>query len=170
MILEEHHSPDYLNIGMDTSLAPSDYSSGNSLAVKELSVTDKTNEEIPLQQEAERQLHQTSQYTTDFLANFPFYLYRFITQNRRAIINTLLALALFITLRLVFAVLDVLDDIPLLSPLLQLVGLGYSLWFANRYLLKAESRRELLQRIQGVTRGLATPSSGLLQADPEFQG
>jgi hypothetical protein len=154
---------------MDTSFAPSNYSSGNSLAMTKLSTTDSTIE-IPLQQEAERQLHQISQHTTDFLANLPFYLYRFMSQNRRAIINTLLALALFITLRLIFAVLDVLDDVPLLTPLLQLVGLGYSLWFMNRYLLKAESRRELLQRIQGVTQDLATPPPGLLQTDPEFQG
>lgn len=136
----------------------------------DLSTTDNLNTEVPLQQEAERQLHQISQHTTDFLANFPFYLYRFISQNRRAIINTLLALVLFIALRLTFAVLDVLDDVPLLSPLLQLVGLGYSLWFVNRYLLKAQSRRELLQRIQGVTKDLTAPSAGLLQADAEFQG
>jgi hypothetical protein len=170
MILEEHHFPKCLSVGMDTSFAPSDYSSGSSLAVTELSVTNRANTEIPLQQEAERQLHQTSQHTSDFLANFPFYLYHFISQNRRAMINTLLALALFITLRLIFAVLDVLDDVPLLSPLLQLVGLGYSLWFMNRHLLKAESRRELLQRIQGVTRDLATTPSGLRQEGPEFQG
>ncbi|MBV9385221.1 MAG: CAAD domain-containing protein [Chroococcidiopsidaceae cyanobacterium CP_BM_ER_R8_30] len=60
-----------------------------------------------------------------------------------------LILAAFITLRVVLAVIDVLNDIPLLAPALKLIGIGYSFWFTNRYLLRASTRQELSQLIQG---------------------
>jgi hypothetical protein len=31
-----------------------------------------------------------------------------------------------------------------------LIGIGYSAWFVNRYLLKASNRQELAQEIQGL--------------------
>ncbi len=34
------------------------------------------------------------------------------------------------------------------KPTLNLVGIGYSTWFVNRYLLKASTRQELFQLIQ----------------------
>jgi CAAD domains of cyanobacterial aminoacyl-tRNA synthetase len=155
---------------MDTSFALSENSSENSLVMTEPSVTDNTKAEIPFQRETVQQWDQMGQHTADALANFPFYLSRFFSHNRRAILNTLIALVSIIALKVILAVLDALDDIPLLSPLLQLVGLGYSLWFVNRYLLKAQSRQDLLQQIQGVTKDLSAPPPALLQPDAEFQG
>jgi hypothetical protein len=50
-----------------------------------------------------------------------------------------------VTIYITLAVLDAIDDIPLLSPVLKLVGMGYSAWFVYRYLWKAENRQELWQ-------------------------
>jgi len=55
-----------------------------------------------------------------------------------------------ITVKVVLAVLDALNDIPLLTPTFELVGIAYSVWFVNRYLLKASSRQELAEEIQSL--------------------
>jgi hypothetical protein len=52
--------------------------------------------------------------------------------------------------KVTLAVLDAIDDIPLLAPILQLVGIVYSGWFVWRYLLKDENRRELLAEIDAL--------------------
>ena len=55
-----------------------------------------------------------------------------------------LILLSIVTVKIIVAVLGAVDDIPLLAPLMEMVGLGYSGWFVWRYLLKASNRKELL--------------------------
>jgi len=40
-----------------------------------------------------------------------------------------------------------LNDIPLVAPTFELIGIGYSAWFVYRYLLKASTRQELTNEI-----------------------
>ncbi|MEH1819667.1 MAG: CAAD domain-containing protein [Nostoc sp.] len=51
-------------------------------------------------------------------------------------------------LRIFLAVLKAINDIPLVSPFLELIGLGYTIWFAFRYLLKDSTRQELAVEIR----------------------
>ncbi len=53
-----------------------------------------------------------------------------------------------ISVKLMLALLNALNDIPLLSVLLELIGLGYGIWFIYRYLLTAATRQELSGEIQ----------------------
>jgi valyl-tRNA synthetase len=53
-------------------------------------------------------------------------------------------------LKIASGVLDGMADIPLLPGLFKLIGFGYSLWFGNRYLLRATDRRELATKIEAV--------------------
>jgi hypothetical protein len=53
-----------------------------------------------------------------------------------------------IGVKLMLALLNALNDIPLLSVLLELIGLGYGIWFIYRYLLTAATRQELSGEIQ----------------------
>lgn len=85
-----------------------------------------------------------------WLARLPDYLGRLFNQYKQAIINVVLILAAAIALRVVLAVMDALNNIPLLAPTLELVGIGYCAWFVSRYLLRASTRQELFQKIQGV--------------------
>ena len=48
-----------------------------------------------------------------------------------------------VTVKLAFAILDAINDIPLLAPLFELVGIGYTGWFVYRYMLKESTRQEL---------------------------
>ena len=48
------------------------------------------------------------------------------------------------------SVLDAINHIPLLSPILELVGVGYSVWFVSRYLLKESTRAELVSEFDSL--------------------
>ena len=76
------------------------------------------------------------------------YLGSFFNTYKQLVIGVVLFLAAVVTLRIVLAAMDALNDIPLLAPTFKLVGIGYSVWFVNRYLLKTSTRQELIQRLQ----------------------
>lgn len=42
------------------------------------------------------------------------------------------------------------ESLPLIPKLLELVGTGYTAWFSYRYLLKTESRKELIADIDAI--------------------
>jgi hypothetical protein len=81
----------------------------------------------------------------DILAKIPNYIGNFFSDYRQPLVTLLLIASGLVTIYITLAVLDAIDDIPLLSPVLKLVGLGYTAWFVYRYLWKAENRQELWQ-------------------------
>ncbi len=87
---------------------------------------------------------------SEFLAQLPDYIGKFFNEYKQPIITVGLILAAIITVKVVLAVLDALNDIPLLAPTFELVGIGYSIWFVNRYLLQASKRQELSQELQSL--------------------
>jgi valyl-tRNA synthetase len=58
----------------------------------------------------------------------------------------LVILGALVVLRMVSAIASVIDGIPLLAPLYELVGFGYSCWFIYRYLLWSSGRSDLSTR------------------------
>ncbi|MGP1374979.1 MAG: CAAD domain-containing protein [Almyronema sp.] len=79
------------------------------------------------------------------LADLPEYVTDFFKEYRRPITTIGLIFAALISVKLMLAVLSAINDIPLLSPLFELIGLGYVAWFIYRYLLKASNRQELIE-------------------------
>ncbi|GAP95625.1 CAAD domain-containing protein [Leptolyngbya sp. NIES-2104] len=57
-------------------------------------------------------------------------------------------LAALFALNIVFGIIGFVTHLPIVSGLLELVGLGYTVWFVNRYLLKSETRQELSQTME----------------------
>jgi len=49
-----------------------------------------------------------------------------------------------------FKILKEFDDIPLVSPILELIGIGYTGWFLLRYASSAESRQALQKQLQSL--------------------
>ena len=84
----------------------------------------------------------------EVLAEFPAYVSGFFEEYQKPIITILLIIAAIISVRVLFAVIDALNDIPLLAPTFELIGMGYSAWFIYRYLLRASNRQELSQEFQ----------------------
>jgi hypothetical protein len=83
-----------------------------------------------------------------FLSQLPEIIGNFWESYKQPITSLGLIFAAIITVKVVFAVIDALNDIPLLAPTFELVGIAYSAWFVNRYLLQSSRRQELAQEIE----------------------
>ena len=97
-----------------------------------------------------QQWQRIGEQVSDFLAQLPDYIGQFFNTYKQPLISVGLILAAIITVKVVLAVLDALNDIPLLTPTFELIGIGYSVWFVNRYLLKSSNRQELASEIEGL--------------------
>jgi hypothetical protein len=74
----------------------------------------------------------------------------FIDKNQKLLLNLLYAFLAIVAVKLTLAILAAINDIPLLAPMFELVGLGYTGWFVYRYLLTKSSRQELVQEFEAL--------------------
>lgn len=86
----------------------------------------------------------------DVLAKIPDYIGQFFSDYRQPLITVGLFVLGIVTVKITLAVLDAIDDVPLLAPVLEIVGIGYTAWFVWRYLWRAENRRELLAEFEAI--------------------
>lgn len=86
----------------------------------------------------------------DVLAKVPDYVSQFFSEYKQPLTTLGLILLAIISVKIIVAVLGAIDDIPLLAPLLQMVGLGYTAWFVWRYLWKASNRKELMAEFDAI--------------------
>ncbi len=86
----------------------------------------------------------------DLLANLPDHLGDFFTNYRQPIVTAGLFFGAFVGVKLTFSLLAALNEIPLVQPGLELIGLTYSSWFIYRYIIKADNRQELSSKYNGV--------------------
>jgi valyl-tRNA synthetase len=84
------------------------------------------------------------------LAQLPARVAQFFGNYQRPLVVAGLVVVAFIILYLAVAIASAVDETPVVSSLLELVGLGYALWFGNRYLLRAKNRKELNGKIQSL--------------------
>ncbi|OKH16119.1 hypothetical protein NIES592_00080 [Fischerella major NIES-592] len=84
---------------------------------------------------------------SSFLATLPEYLGSFFNKYRQPLVTIGLIVGAIVAVKVVLAILDALNDIPLVAPTFELIGIGYSAWFVYRYLLKASTRQELTNEI-----------------------
>ena len=94
------------------------------------------------------QLQQIKKQVISILSELPAYVSNFFQEYQKALITIGLIAAGGITIKVTLAVLDSLNDIPLLSTTFELVGMGYTGWFVYRYLLRASNRQELSAEIE----------------------
>lgn len=84
------------------------------------------------------------------LGEAPDYLGEIFREYQRPLTVIGLVLGALIAVKMTFAILGAINDIPVLAPALELIGLIYSGWFVYRYLLKAETRRELVDTLNST--------------------
>ncbi|MGC8452443.1 MAG: CAAD domain-containing protein [Cylindrospermopsis raciborskii] len=87
------------------------------------------------------------QEVSNFLGTLPEYLVGLFDKYKQPILTLGLIVTAGVTVKVILAVLDSLNDIPLVAPTFELIGIGYSGWFVYRYLLKASTREELTSEI-----------------------
>ncbi|MFN6485816.1 MULTISPECIES: CAAD domain-containing protein [unclassified Nostoc] len=100
---------------------------------------------LPPASENEEQWQKIGRQISIFLAKIPEYIGRFYQEYKLLIISFALLVITVTALRIFLAVINAINDIPLVSPFLQLIGLGYTIWFTSRYLLKDSTRQELAE-------------------------
>ena len=83
-----------------------------------------------------------------FLSQLSENLGGFFGENQQLLINLGLIFGAIIAFRVSLAVISAINEIPLVAPTFELVGIGYCIWFISRYLLNTSSRQELGQKIQ----------------------
>lgn len=105
--------------------------------------TDDLGQVTPFSSPDNEQWSRVVDKTTAFLADLPDYLTDFFGQYKRPIVTVGLVFGSVIAVKLTLAILNSINEIPLLSPTFELIGLGYSAWFIYRYLLRASNRKEL---------------------------
>ncbi|QNP30470.1 CAAD domain-containing protein [Cylindrospermopsis curvispora] len=87
------------------------------------------------------------QEVSNFLGTLPEYLVGLFDKYKQPLLTLGLIVTAGVTVKVILAVLDSLNDIPLVAPTFELIGIGYSGWFVYRYLLKASTREELTSEI-----------------------
>ncbi|NJN31371.1 MAG: hypothetical protein HC824_13800 [Synechococcales cyanobacterium RM1_1_8] len=75
-------------------------------------------------------------------------------EYRQPILVTGLVIGGLVTLKVALAVLSAINEIPLMAPAFEMVGIGYSAWFLYRYVLKASTREELSKNFKEVRRDI----------------
>lgn len=84
------------------------------------------------------------------LSELPDYVSNFFADYQKPIVTVGLIVAGGITIKVTLGVLNVLNDVPLVAPFFELVGIGYTAWFVYRYMLKNSTRQELLAEIESL--------------------
>ncbi|NER79002.1 MAG: hypothetical protein F6K42_05365 [Leptolyngbya sp. SIO1D8] len=84
------------------------------------------------------------------LANLPDYVTDFFREYKRPLLTVGLVLSAFVSVKLLLAILSAVNEVPLLAPTFELIGLGYTGWFLYRFLLKDANRQELTENIKSV--------------------
>ncbi|WP_371416820.1 CAAD domain-containing protein [Dolichospermum sp. UHCC 0259] len=102
--------------------------------------------QLPAAKESESQWQQIIRQIVEFLNRLPDYVGSVFNNNKKGLTTVVLILSAFVTVKVAIALLDAVNDFPLLQPILELIGLFYSIWFTFRYLIKYETRQELAQK------------------------
>ncbi len=117
---------------------------------KETMHTDSLGTSEPGKTEMNQQLQQVWDRVSAVLANLPDYVTDFFKEYKRPLITVGLILTAFISVKLLLAMLNAINEVPLLSPTFELIGLGYTAWFVYRFLLKDANRQELAENFTAL--------------------
>lgn len=87
---------------------------------------------------------------SEFVKKLPDDLRKFLSNYQQQLLFLALLFSSFVAVRITLAVLDAINGVPLLAPMLELVGLGYTSWFVYRYLWRASTRSELVAEFDSL--------------------
>ncbi|NET41280.1 CAAD domain-containing protein [Okeania sp. SIO2B3] len=99
-------------------------------------------------EETSDQFQDIKNQVLEILSELPAIVSGFFGQYQKPIVTLGLILGVIVTLKVMLAVIESLNDIPLLAPTFELIGIIYSGWFIYRYLLRASNRQELSVELQ----------------------
>ncbi|MEG5058284.1 isoleucine--tRNA ligase [Microcoleus sp. A2-C5] len=86
--------------------------------------------------------------SAQFLTDLPEYMGNFFTEYQKAIVTLGLLGSVLLTGRITMAVLDTINQVPMLGELFEVIGFLFTLWFVFRNLLFAENRQEIAAQVE----------------------
>ncbi len=92
---------------------------------------------------------------SEFLEKLPENIVSFYNEYRLPVVSFAVLVAAMTALRILLAITNALNDIPLVAPFFELIGFGYVTWFVFRYFFKASTRQELAGEIDMVKKQIA---------------
>ncbi|MEG4233135.1 glutamate--tRNA ligase [Microcoleus sp. Pol11C3] len=105
---------------------------------------------VIITEEPPSQTQQIKEQILSILSEFPAYIGSFYEQYKSPLTVIGVIVASIISLKVLLGIVDELNDIPLLAPTFELIGIGYTGWFVYRYLLRSSNRQQLGQEIQAL--------------------
>jgi uncharacterized membrane protein len=107
------------------------------------------------QNEQSRLAWERDRATMNDFFNNPFkYVNAYWQQYKPIVTGLLISMIAVIAINFAFSLIGFIVRIPLLGSLLQVIGFCYSVWFVKRYLVTAETRQELSEKIDQVKQGI----------------
>jgi hypothetical protein len=88
--------------------------------------------------------------SADIVTEVPAYVGQIYGEYKTAINYVGLFLGVLVGAKLTLAVLSAVNEIPLLAPAFEIIGIGYTVYFVWRYLLQASTRNELTSGIDDL--------------------
>lgn len=95
-------------------------------------------------------MKETADKAIKLIALLPDYLTQAFGEYRKSTTTVGLILLAGLSIAVADGVLDRLNAIPLFAPTFELIGLGFSAWFVFRYMLYADTRKELVADYEDV--------------------
>jgi CAAD domains of cyanobacterial aminoacyl-tRNA synthetase len=83
----------------------------------------------------------------DTLSKLPDNVGKIFSDYQQPILTLGLIFGGIVSVKITLAILDAINSVPLLSPVFELVGIGYTGWFVYRYLWKESTRQELVKEL-----------------------
>lgn len=105
---------------------------------------------VTVTEESPNQTQQIKEQIISILSELPAYIGAFYEQYKSPLTVVGLIVASIISLKVLLGIVNELNDIPLLAPTFELIGIGYTVWFVYRYLLRSSNRQQLGQEIQAI--------------------
>jgi len=102
---------------------------------------------MPSSEQSADQVRQIKEKLVEFISGLQTFLGEFFDEYRQILVLVILLVGGGVSLKLLLAILGAINEVPLLNPVFEIVGIGYTTWFVYRYLLKAENRQELSEEI-----------------------
>ena len=112
-------------------------------------------EETLSRERLQEQLQAIGQKVLLVLSDLPEYVIGFFGEYQKLLTAIGLIIGALLSIKILAAVLDTFNSLPLLTLFFELIGISYSGWFVYRYLLAAKSRQELLEIIQDFKKQIA---------------
>lgn len=107
----------------------------------------ETVEPMPSGEESNQQFQRILEKVYGVLANLPAYVTEFFSEYKRPLVTIGVIALAYVSVKLLLAILIAINELPLLAPTFELIGLGATGWFVYRFLYTDAKRQELSENI-----------------------